>query len=237
MKRVLPAAGAVVDEAIPSRVTSGSPRRDEKLKARTPEGASVETAGAAPANALDVGHGAGPNWIDEVLAGSFPASDPPSWTPGVARPAPMTLLPGRRTGPLTFLVSYVPDEREMYGEALKIAGFDVRTFADPFNALDAAVSTQPGVVVTRILQPGFAVDGLELARRIRRHPRTHGAAVLVITSLNANTHRAAAVEAGCDRLLMLPCVPDELVHQIRQTVASRSRVERHAATARSRAAL
>ena len=32
------------------------------------------------------------NWtaqaIDDVLAGTFPASDPPSWTPGMARPAP-----------------------------------------------------------------------------------------------------------------------------------------------------
>ena len=26
--------------------------------------------------------------IDEVLAGTFPASDAPAWTPGVARPAP-----------------------------------------------------------------------------------------------------------------------------------------------------
>lgn len=26
--------------------------------------------------------------IDDVLAGTFPASDPPAWTPGMARPAP-----------------------------------------------------------------------------------------------------------------------------------------------------
>ena len=26
--------------------------------------------------------------IDDVLADTFPASDPPAWTPGIARPAP-----------------------------------------------------------------------------------------------------------------------------------------------------
>ena len=26
--------------------------------------------------------------IDDVLVGTFPASDPPPWTPGIARPAP-----------------------------------------------------------------------------------------------------------------------------------------------------
>lgn len=34
--------------------------------------------------------------IDEVLAGTFPASDPPAWTPGIARPAPEANVPRQR---------------------------------------------------------------------------------------------------------------------------------------------
>ena len=36
--------------------------------------------------------------IDEVLADSFPASDPPSWTPGVARPQPVGDAAGDHAG-------------------------------------------------------------------------------------------------------------------------------------------
>ena len=38
-----------------------------------------------------------PTWIDDVLSDSFPASDPPSWIPGVVRPAPAKPDPGEVT--------------------------------------------------------------------------------------------------------------------------------------------
>lgn len=37
--------------------------------------------------------------IDDVLEGTFPASDPPAWTPGMARPAPVTAQPRRGAAP------------------------------------------------------------------------------------------------------------------------------------------
>lgn len=49
-----------------------------------------------PTNAHQVNRGARMDWIDEVLADSFPASDPPSWTPAIARLSPsLTVSPAR----------------------------------------------------------------------------------------------------------------------------------------------
>jgi CheY-like chemotaxis protein len=101
-------------------------------------------------------------------------------------------------------VSYVEDERAMYSVGLRMAGFEITTYANPTLALDAAIVGQPDVVVTRLMQPGSDFDGIELTRLLRANSRTRSAAVLVITSRIAAVHRAAAAEAGADALCRSP---------------------------------
>lgn len=119
------------------------------------------------------------------------------------------------------LVNYVADERAMYGDALRAAGFAVQTCEDPIRALDDAIAHQPQVVITRIVQPGFAIDGIELARRIKQHERTRDAAVIITTARIEPSYRSAAAAAGCDAYLLLPYLPDALVTEVRRVLAAR----------------
>jgi CheY-like chemotaxis protein len=112
------------------------------------------------------------------------------------------------------LVTYLPDERQLYEEALRGAGFAVTVSDDPLGALEGAIADPPDALVTRIPQPGLPIDGIELTRRIRSHPQTRGSAVVIITSLIDPSYREAAVEAGCDEYIMLPCLPNALVSKV-----------------------
>jgi DNA-binding response OmpR family regulator len=120
--------------------------------------------------------------------------------------------------PTVLLVTYLQDERQLYGDALRGAGFAVNVSEDPADAFDRAVARPPDVLVARMPQLGCAFDGIELARRLRGHERTRETPVVIITSLIEPAHRTAAIEAGCDAYLLLPCLPDALVAEVRSQV-------------------
>jgi CheY-like chemotaxis protein len=122
-------------------------------------------------------------------------------------------------GPSVLLLTYVEDERELYGDALREAGFDVTLCSDPLCVLDEIIKKQPVALVTRILQPGFDIDGVELTRRIRQDNRTKHIRVVVVTSLVEPRFRRAAIEAGCDAFLPLPVLPDDVVGTVRRLIA------------------
>jgi CheY-like chemotaxis protein len=128
--------------------------------------------------------------------------------------------------PRVLLVSYVEDERIMYGATFRAAGLDTQACADPAAAIDA-LSWRPDVVVTRILQPGAPFDGLELVRRIRRNPAARRALIIGLTSFVRTFQANTVKDSKLDALFLLPCDPYQLLAHIKTALACRSKPARH----------
>ena len=116
------------------------------------------------------------------------------------------------------LVTYHDDERQLYGDALEQAGFGVIRLCDPHEALRIASLHPPAALVTRIIQRGYAMDGIDLTRAIKSNASTKAVSVVIITSLMQPEYRVAARAAGCDEYLLLPVLPDDLVSAVKRVV-------------------
>lgn len=120
------------------------------------------------------------------------------------------------------LVTCLPDERAIYGDALRAAGFAVQICAEPLHAFSEATLSAPDAVITHLVQPGFLIDGIELTRRLREHDRTRNTGVIVLTARIEPQYRAAALAMSCDAYLLLPCLPDDLIAEVKRVMAKRS---------------
>jgi two-component system, cell cycle response regulator DivK len=121
------------------------------------------------------------------------------------------------------LVTLFEDERAFYSTCLRAQGFDVVLADGPEHALSLAMETDPDVIVTRILQPGQSMNGLELLRRLKQRSSSAHVPVIIITSLMQAEFRSEAEEAGCDAYLLLPTLPDVLIAEIRRVVLAATR--------------
>jgi CheY-like chemotaxis protein len=125
-------------------------------------------------------------------------------------------------GAVVMLVDSIVDEMEMYAEALLADGFRVTPCEEPSRALAEAIADPPDVVVTRIMHAGASIDGLELTRRLKNHPRTRLVPVVIITSRIEPELRAAAAATGCDEFLLIPCLPEALIAVIKRVLSAAS---------------
>ena len=114
------------------------------------------------------------------------------------------------------------DSRELYGQYLRLCGYDVETAADGDAALRCALRRECDIVVLDLALPKF--DGLTVLRMLRSNARTKAIPVIILSASAGGTVRAQALEAGADRFLTKPCLPEELEGVLRELLAARSTV-------------
>jgi len=102
----------------------------------------------------------------------------------------------------------------MYSEYLAFSGYDVIEARNGKEAIDAAQERLPAIIIMDLSLP--VMDGWEATRRLKADERTRRIPVVALTGHALAGHSKGAREAGCDSFLAKPCLPDQLVAEIRR---------------------
>ena len=121
-----------------------------------------------------------------------------------------------RSRPRVLLVDDYPDAREMYSEYLQFSGFDVVEAGNGVEALQRASESAPDIILMDLSLP--VMDGWEATRRLKADPRTAQIPVVALTGHALAGISEGAKKAGCDGFVTKPCLPDELVKEIRKVL-------------------
>jgi len=122
--------------------------------------------------------------------------------------------------PKVLLVDDYPDAREMYMEYLQFSGFDVVEAGNGMEALQRAVESAPDIILMDLSLP--VMDGWEATRRLKADKRTASIPVVALTGHALAGISEGAKRAGCDAFITKPCLPEDLVKEIRRILDSPS---------------
>ena len=118
-----------------------------------------------------------------------------------------------REQPLVLLAEDFEDARELYRDYLEYSGFTVRTANNGREAIERAVALQPDIILMDASMP--VLDGWQATRELKANPATKHIPVLALTAHAFDDARAEAKDVGCDGFVTKPCLPDDLVTEIR----------------------
>ncbi len=126
----------------------------------------------------------------------------------------------RELAPLILVVDDYADAREMYVEYLQFSGFRVAEAANGHEAVERATTLRPDLILMDLSLPGM--DGWEATRRLKSDPRTEGIPVVALTGHALEGAADTARRAGCDAFIVKPCLPDDLVIEVRRVLSAAS---------------
>lgn len=118
--------------------------------------------------------------------------------------------------PLVLVVDDYDDAREMYAESLLVHGFRVAEAATGLEAVAKARELSPDAILMDLSLPG--IDGWEATRLLKADAATRHIPVVAITGHVPAPAADHARAAGCDRLLIKPALPDQVIAEVRHAL-------------------
>lgn len=112
-------------------------------------------------------------------------------------------------------VLVVDDEEpilELLRYNLEKNGYEVKTAADGFEALEIARKFTPDVVLLDVMMP--RMDGVETCRRLRENPALQKTFIVFLTARSEEYSEIAAFDVGADDYITKPIKPRALMSRI-----------------------
>lgn len=105
------------------------------------------------------------------------------------------------------------DVREALSESLRLEGFEVEAVADGEEALKVLPDLRPNLILLDYRLPG--VSGVDVVRSVRKHHEFSQIPIIMVTGLDGEDEKVAALELGADDYMVKPFSPKELSARIR----------------------
>jgi CheY-like chemotaxis protein len=122
------------------------------------------------------------------------------------------------TQPLILVVDDYQDAREMYAEYLQFSGFRVAEARNGNEAVEQAFALRPDLILMDLSLPGM--DGWEATRRLKSDDATKHIPIVALTGHALAGASEGAKRAGCDSFVTKPCLPDDLVVEVRRMLGT-----------------
>jgi len=110
------------------------------------------------------------------------------------------------------------DSREALRILLEAAGYDVAVAVDGRDAVEAAKSDRPDLILMDIMMP--RLDGFEATRHLRNDDRTQSVPIIAVTAMEGARDRA--LEAGADDVVPKPIDTRLLLDRISELLVQTS---------------
>ena len=114
--------------------------------------------------------------------------------------------------PAILLVDDFSDALEMYAEYLRFKGYRIITARSGAEALVAAKTEKPALILMDIRMPGMT--GTEALRYLHADPDTAPIPVIAFTAHALEDERRDAMLNGFNEVISKPCLPDDLAAAI-----------------------